>query len=84
MTERQILMKKLSTYAFAAYDLHLFLDTHPNDRETAAKLVRYKEKLRPLVEEYESKFGPLTADEKNGNRWCWIQSPWPWEIEEGK
>lgn len=84
MTERQILMKKLSTYAFAADDLHLFLDTHPNDRETAAKLVRYKEKLRPLVEEYESKFGPLTADEKNGNRWGWIQSPWPWETEEGK
>lgn len=84
MTERQILLKKLSTYAFAADDLHLFLDTHPNDRETAAKLERYNAKLKPLVEEYENKFGPLTPDEKNGNRWGWIQSPWPWETEEGK
>lgn len=84
MTERQILMKKLSTYAFAADDLHLFLDTHPNDRETAAKLAGYREKLMPLVKEYESKYGPLTVDDKNGNRWGWIQSPWPWETEEGK
>lgn len=84
MTERQILMKKLSTYAFAADDLHLFLDTHPNDKETAAKLSNYREKLKPLVEEYEAKFGPLVIDGKNGNRWSWIQNPWPWEIEEGK
>ena len=84
MTERQILMKKLSTYAFAADDLHLFLDTHPNDKETAAKLSMYREKLKPLVEEYETKFGSLTVDDKNGNRWGWIQNPWPWEIEEGK
>ena len=77
-----ILLKKISTYQFAAFDLQLFLDTHPNDRKTIEKMNEYKKQLRPLVKEYEEKFGPLTKSETERNSWKWIKAPWPWEIEE--
>lgn len=31
LTEREILLKKISTYEFAALDLQIYLDTHPHD-----------------------------------------------------
>ena len=36
MSEREQLLKKLSAYAFAAYDWNLYLDTHPNDTDAIA------------------------------------------------
>ena len=39
MTKREALLKKLSTYQFAALDLQLFLDTHPNDENTIEKMM---------------------------------------------
>lgn len=82
MTEREILLKKISTYQFAALDLQLFLDTHPGDSETIIKLKQYKEMLKPLVDEYEQKYGALQKRAVEGNRWSWIKAPWPWESEE--
>ena len=59
LTEREILLKKISTYEFAALDLQIYLDTHPHDTAMIQKMNGFKEKLKPLVEEYEEKFGPL-------------------------
>ncbi len=82
MTEREILLKKISTYQFAALDLQLFLDTHPNDTETIAKMKDFKSKAKPLIEEYEKKYGPLTKSTNCKNNWSWVKAPWPWESEE--
>lgn len=82
MTEREILLKKLSSYQFMIQDLKLYLDTHPLDKETVDKLEEYRKKLSPLREEYEKKYGPLKAANNNSNRWAWIKAPWPWETEE--
>ena len=82
MTEREILLKKISTYQFAAHDLQLFIDTHPNDTETVTKMRAFKEKAQPLIAEYESKYGPLTKSATTQNNWNWIKAPWPWESEE--
>ncbi len=81
MSEREILLKKLSTYSFATFDLHLYLDTHPNDKEIAQKLEDYRVKAIELRNEFESKYGPLTISQDNANRWAWIQNPWPWEAD---
>ena len=62
MTEREILLKKISTYQFAALDLQLFLDTHPNDTETVTKMRAFKEKAQPLIAEYESKLEKMKKD----------------------
>ena len=83
LTEREILLKKISTYEFAALDLQIYLDTHPHDTAMIQKMNGFKEKLKPLVEEYEEKFGPLnqfsTAMQDEFN---WLDNPWPWENEE--
>lgn len=82
MTKREALLKKISTYQFAAHDLQLYLDTHPDDIDTMEKMNRFKKAAKPLIEEYESKYGPLTKKSEDGNRWAWIKAPWPWESEE--
>ncbi len=82
MTKREALLKKISTYQFAALDLQLYLDTHPNDTETVEKMNSYKEMAMPLIKQYEEQFGPLTKRSEQGNNWQWIKAPWPWENEE--
>ncbi len=81
MTEREILMRKLSTAEFAAADLELFLDTHPNNSEILEKADEYRERAEYLRKEYEKKFGSLTSDSDNTGKWQWIKAPWPWEIK---
>ena len=46
------------------------------------KMNGFKEKLKPLVEEYEEKFGPLKKSMTSTNMWSWIKGPWPWENKE--
>lgn len=83
MTQREILLKKIGTYKFAMKDLQLYLDTHKNDEQALEKYIEYKQILKPLVEEYERKFGPLTVKSVHMyNKFSWIKNPWPWDIEE--
>ena len=62
MTEREILLKKISTYQFSILDLQIFLDTHPYDQQVLSQIKECKEKLLPLIEEYEEKYGPLRKE----------------------
>lgn len=80
MTDRQDLLYRLQAADFAAYDLLLYLDTHPCCQST---LSLYKEKVneaKALRNEYESKYGPITATSSSKTTpWQWIQNPWVWE-----
>lgn len=82
MTQREIMLKKIGTYKFALKDLQLYLDTHPKDEYALRKYDEYKEILKPLVKEFESRFGPLTVKADNINKFLWIKNPWPWDTEE--
>ncbi|MER2080483.1 MAG: spore coat protein CotJB [Ruminococcus sp.] len=82
MTKREALLKQISTYQFAALDLQMYLDTHPNDRATLEKAEMFRAKAKPLIEKYEAAYGPLTKAANDGNNWAWIKGPWPWESEE--
>jgi spore coat protein JB len=81
MTQSE-LMKKIQELAFVKCELELFLDTHPGDEESLEKMKKYRDMARPLVEEYEQKYGPLTKNSNKANTWNWIKGPWPWESEE--
>lgn len=81
MTQREILLKKISMYAFAVHELRMFLDTHPNDKATLKKIDEYEEKLKPLRTEYVKKYGPLMKSDDNTGYWNWVNDPWPWEGE---
>lgn len=80
MTEGDILIKKLSSIAFAMFEIRLFLDTHPDSIEAKAKLDSLKNTYNKLREQYESEFMPLMS--KNANSPVeWIKGPWPWEVD---
>ena len=79
MTGREILMKKLSSYAFACHEFKLFLDTHPEDKETLKKLKEYEAKTKELKLEFEDKYGPISRNTDDSTLWSWVNDPWPWE-----
>ena len=80
MTGREILLKKLSSYAFAVHELKLFSDTHPKDKETLRKIKDYEEKYKELKNEYEEKYGLIQRKADNTSFWSWVNDPWPWEV----
>ena len=82
MNEQQRMLRQLSSYKFAAWELHIFLDTHPNNCDAAKKLAEIRKKIDELTVQYESIYGPLNETTTDANRWAWITGPWPWETGE--
>ena len=73
-------LRRLSAAKFAAWETHLFLDTHPGDAAAAEDLAAYQKEADELRAEYEKRFGPLTAaDLYRDTRAAWLNDPWPWE-----
>ena len=79
MTEREILLKKLSSVEFAMYELRLFQDTHPDSKEAAEKIAKLELEFVPLREKYEQTYGPLYSRDATSPV-QWIKGPWPWEV----
>lgn len=83
MSNREALLKKISVASFAAWELHVYLDTHPSDQRALKSYNQYKEKAKALTAEFEEKYGPLTSCDMYGDTsWKWINDPWPWEKQE--
>ncbi len=82
MTERERMLSRLTSIEFASHELHIYLDTHPDDKSAGDAVQKYDRQAALLREEFENKFGPLTAGD-DGNRWAWIADPWPWDNQEG-
>lgn len=82
MTERERMLRHLSAVEFAAHELQIYLDTHPDDRSAGEALSKYEKHALRLRTGFEEKFGPLTAG-SDGSRWAWIADPWPWNTQEG-
>ena len=71
---------ELMAIDFAAHDLSLYLDTHPEDQEA---FETYKDLLR-LAEEgrkrYVKMYGPITkTDLVDAKCFTWLNGPWPWD-----
>jgi spore coat protein JB len=80
--EKTNLLNQLQNYHFAAYDMLLYLDTHPNDKKAFQMFKDLVKKYQALKNEYEQNYGPLSAfASANSNQFDWIESPWPWEKE---
>lgn len=78
---REELLKKIQQLSFALVETELFLDTHP---DCQAAMTHYKaivEELAAATAEYQNMYGPLIARETVGDRWSWVDSPWPWQNE---
>lgn len=80
--ERERLLLDVQMYSFAMWDLNLYLNTHPTDRNAMSLFDNYRNSYRRAVNEYENKYGSLNLDKvnTNGQTWEWNKSPWPWEV----
>ena len=75
------LKKQIQSYQFAAYDMLLYLDTHPEDKKAFALFRELTKKANELKESYQEKYGPITASDVNSDQeWTWINEPWPWTV----
>lgn len=79
MNEREMLLKQIATMDFSIIELGLYMDTHPYDTEMNDKLNNFKNKVDILKKEYNEKYGPITQNSDEKNRWGWIANPWPWD-----
>ncbi len=81
MSNRETLLRQLSSVQFALWELHLYLNTHPNDLSALGMHEKHSLKYKKLKEEYEEKYGPLSP--KTGEGIEWLKNPWPWDVGVG-
>ena len=88
------LLREISAVSFAAWELHLYLDTHPTDMNAIECVSEALKKRKHLMKEYADNYEPLTMDfvcpETNNRSTCftnypeqkhftWTDGPLPWE-----
>ncbi len=76
---REELLRKIQALAFAKTETELFLDGHPDCQAALTYYYDTVDALRGATEEFEAKYGPLTASGVRGERWSWTDMPWPWQ-----
>lgn len=82
MSEKRQLLRDIQIVSFVVKEAQLFLDTHPDCADALDYFNYYNQLYSRLVEDYESKFGPLTiSGVRSTSEWTWISEPWPWEKE---
>ena len=80
--EEDALLLEIQRLSFVEVELRLYLDGYP---ECQSALRNYREtvaKLKEATDEYEMKYGPLTATNTRGDYWLWVKGKWPWQTEE--
>lgn len=78
---RDTILNRLTVLDFMAVDLHLYLDTHPDDTEVIEKYNSIVEQAEEVRYEYEKNFGPLCSFRSKSPdcSFKWIDCPWPWK-----
>ncbi len=81
--ERQKLLLEAQKYGFAMWDLNLYLNTHPMDRNVMMLFNQYRNSYKKAKSEYEEKYGALCLEnvETNVGYWPWNKTVWPWDGE---
>jgi len=79
--EKENLLHQIMQMDFACVDMHLYLNTHPNDNAAITQLNHFGSEARRLTAEFEQKFGPLSyVSATQGTTFSWINEPWPWQM----
>ncbi|MCL1953928.1 MAG: spore coat protein CotJB, partial [Firmicutes bacterium] len=77
----QQLLEAIMQADMACIDLNLYLDTHPDCKESLKLYSQYAKDSKQLTQEYESKYGLINAvDINNETHFDWASQPWPWQI----
>lgn len=78
---REQLLTQIQAVNLIAVDLHLFLDTHPDNTQALKDYQAVSKQYQTLKEQYEEKFGPLVSfgHQSPSSRFSWVDEPWPWK-----
>jgi len=83
MGEREKILKRVQICDFALTDASLYLNIRPEDQKALAYYQKYAAMKSDAVKEYVEKYGPIQhSDYDGGERWKWVDGPWPWQTEE--
>ncbi len=81
--EQKVLSNRLKVSGFILLEVGLYLDTHPTDQDALAYYKKYNDIYNQTKKEYIEKYGPIMQTDYNGgDRWDWVDGPWPWEHQE--
>ena len=72
-------LAELQTMAFAIQELALYLDTHREDLEALEMYRAYQKMYADGKKRYEKECGPLNHMSVSGEKYRWLDDPWPWE-----
>ncbi len=77
--DREAKLFNVMSFSFAINDMNLYLDTHPDDTSALYFLEELIKEEHKAKEEYMKTYGPLTVNKTKGDKFTWLDSPWPWE-----
>jgi len=77
--DREAKLFNVMQYTHAITDLNLYLDVHPEDRGALNLLKELIKEEENAKREYVMSYGPLNVCDTKGDKFEWINSPWPWE-----
>lgn len=82
MDQRRRELLRIMELEFAAIDLNLFLDTHPDEQSALADYNAVAQELMRAKMAFESRYGPIMnyGHGMSEGTWRWVEEPWPWEI----
>ncbi|MBR4799949.1 MAG: spore coat protein CotJB [Clostridia bacterium] len=81
--QKDALLRRIQEACFAAHECVLYLDGHPGNRKALSMHAAFTKTANELTAQYESRFGPLTANSAGGTGgWGWTAGKWPWQETE--
>ena len=81
--EKERMMLEIQQLDFAMKDINLYLDVNPNNTCMIRKFNEYLMRKNRLVQDYETRFGPITLTIPNSSLektpWSWLETKSPWK-----
>ncbi len=77
--DREAKLYNVMCYGEAINDMNLYLDVHPEDGNALKYLEELIKEEKNAKEEYVNSYGPLNICDTKGDKFEWIDSPWPWD-----
>ena len=75
---------ELQVLGFAIHELALYLDTHPEDKEALELYRDYQKIYHKGMIEYNDHCPLKHGMPTQGDRYRWLDDPWPWEYAANK
>ena len=75
---------ELQTLGFVIQELALYLDTHPEDKEALALYQEYQKIMHKGMMDYNAESPINHSLPTKGDRYRWLDDPWPWEYAANK